>query len=428
MARNWWLGWTRWSRRAVPASECPSGYQSRPGRPLPTAKRPPGSPLLPTALPPHSVRMGRPSVDCRPPGGHQGCPYCRLPLFLLTLLLLTNCRPDPPGGLIPLSPHHSLAFLDSLAAAAAISRDEAQGFFERIQPLDMAIQMGQPLPIGADRTQVLAAYRDFLRADVASFTPQEQKILLRAFRQAFERCEQVSPGFFPDTVFLIKTPGQHYGPSVYYTREKSIIIPQNELARMEAEGLALVMLHELFHLYSRYHPQKREQLYALIGFQHLPQKVRLPDCLLPLLMLNPDGIDSDYALPLELPGGEAALAIPLLLSNAPAYIPSQLYFDYLDFQLFPLQPTDSSFIALTADGCRSPLPPPDSLPAFWAKIGDNTTYIIHPDEILADNFVLLALSKAGRRQPLSPRGRSILEGLQKVLRQGGEAFREPQKY
>lgn len=355
------------------------------------------------------------------------CQHLAGPTILLLLLLLTNCRPESPDRLAQLSPRHSLGFLDSLAAAQAISQDETEGFFEKIQPLDMAIQMGQPLPIGADRAQVLAAYRDFLRADVASFTPQERKLLLRAFRQAFELCEQVSPGFFPDTVFLIKTPGQHYGPSVYYTREKSIIIPQNELARMEVEGLALVMLHELFHLYSRYHPQKREQLYALIGFQRLPQGVRLPDCLLPHLMLNPDGIDGDYALPLELPGGEASLAIPLLLSNAPEYIPSQLYFDYLDFQLFPLQPTDSSFIALTADGCRSPLPPPDSLPAFWTQIGDNTTYIIHPDEILADNFVLLALSKAGRRQPLSHRGRLILEGLEEVLRQESDAFRETQE-
>ena len=30
-------------------------------------------------------------------------------------------------------------------------------------------------------------------------------------------------------------------------------------------------------------------------------------------------------------------------------------------------------------------------PAFYEKIGKNTNYVIHPDEILADNFVHLVM-------------------------------------
>ena len=34
---------------------------------------------------------------------------------------------------------------------------------------------------------------------------------------------------------------------------------------------------------------------------------------------------------------------------------------------------------------------PEKEPAFLDKIGKNTNYIIHPDEILADNFVRLVM-------------------------------------
>jgi hypothetical protein len=358
----------------------------------------------------------------------RGAPYRQLTILLLSILLLTNCRPDPPGDVVTLSPHHTLVFLDSLAAAEAISQDQAEGFFERIQPLDVAIQMRQPLPEAGQREAMLPAYREFLRADVAAFTPGERQRLQRAFRRAFELCQPFRSDFFPDTVLLVKTQGRHYGPSVYYTRERCIVIPQNELGQRDVEALAEVMLHELFHLYSRREPQQREQLYGLLGFQRLGQPVALPACLQQRLMLNPDGMADTYALPLKGPEGETILALPLLLADTSTYLPGRAYFDYLDFRLFPLQAADGAWSVATTPGCRSPLPPPDSLPAFWAQIGDNTTYIIHPDEILADNFVLLALSKDGQRLPLSPRGRLILEGLEEVLQQESDTFREPQEY
>jgi hypothetical protein len=49
------------------------------------------------------------------------------------------------------------------------------------------------------------------------------------------------------------------------------------------------------------------------------------------------------------------------------------------------------------------------VPDFQEKIGRNTTYIIHPEEILADNFVHLVRQ---REKLATPR---IVEELQKVL-------------
>ena len=52
---------------------------------------------------------------------------------------------------------------------------------------------------------------------------------------------------------------------------------------------------------------------------------------------------------------------------------------------------------------------PHKEPAFLEKIGKNTNYIIHPDEILADNFVRLVMED---KDVPTPR---IIEEMRKVL-------------
>ncbi len=49
------------------------------------------------------------------------------------------------------------------------------------------------------------------------------------------------------------------------------------------------------------------------------------------------------------------------------------------------------------------------MPDYFGAIGLNTRYIIHPEEILADNFVLLV---RGERKVRTPR---IIEELERVL-------------
>jgi hypothetical protein len=52
---------------------------------------------------------------------------------------------------------------------------------------------------------------------------------------------------------------------------------------------------------------------------------------------------------------------------------------------------------------------PATVPEYFTAIGLNTRYIIHPEEILADNFTLLV---RGERKVRTPR---ILDELKRVL-------------
>lgn len=342
-------------------------------------------------------------------------------LYLLLSLALLSCRQAPSQSILQLDARHQAVFLDSLQAARAIVQDEAEGFFEKITPLDMAIQMGRPLPDTFSREELLEDYRDFLRRDVESFSEEEEELLRKAFRKAFFLTEKLQPGLFPDTVGLIKTKGLHYGPSVYYTREDYIIIPENELREGNLGGLVQVMLHEVFHIYSRYNPEEQEALYRLIGFEEITEPPVFPDSLARRLLLNPDGISTNYAITLELPGDSLPVsAIPLIVSTQPNYTPAlPQFFAYLDFQLYPIKESAEGYRVVTQSGYRSPLPPPTQIPSFFEQIGDNTDYIIHPDEVLADNFVFLVLAQTGEEDlalsNYSERGREVLRGMRRTL-------------
>ncbi|NET32490.1 MAG: hypothetical protein F6K19_10835 [Cyanothece sp. SIO1E1] len=344
--------------------------------------------------------------------------FIHLAFFAVALLA---CRSNPNQQNneqeLTLSATASIVFLDSLEASAFITADPMQGFFEDITSLDMQIQMQSSYPSTATREEILADYRTLLQRDVTSFSSKEKELLNRVWQKAYEDVTSIQEGLFPDTIRLVKTLAQHYGPGVYYTRGQGIVIPENELYSGNEDGLYDVMLHELFHIWSRLHPAKQKQLYSLIGFRKLPvatRELEMNGALRSRILLNPDGIDYGYTIQLVKEDGHLVDAIPIIISNQSSYNSEQPgFFSYLAFQLFPIEktPDDKYLVVSTAEG----LAPEDLIEGsnFHSIIKDNTGYIIHPDEIMADNFVLWV--KKHRKQ--DPVELSLSEGGQRLLDQ-----------
>ena len=60
--------------------------------------------------------------------------------------------------------------------------------------------------------------------------------------------------------------------------------------------------------------------------------------------------------------------------------------------------------------------PDDAMISFFDQIKFNTQYIIHPDEILADNFMILAMHKKyPDRYSLDEQGLALLEQIKNTL-------------
>ncbi len=338
--------------------------------------------------------------------------------IFLGLAAFYSCRETSrETGILALSGQHKAVFLDSLAASSVITTDTTSRFFERVSPLDMSIQLKRNYPAGAPREDILPDYLQLLRNDVADFNPEEQTLLTGVLREAFQMCQQHAPQVFPGYLQLVKMKENSYGPGVFFTRENAIALPASELVPERRENLLRVILHEIFHIYSRRNPEKRDRLYELIGYEKLPDgpgELRMDSTLRAALLLNPDGMDIGYGIRLHLPAGDTVQAIPVFFAGEPRYNPLKpTFFDHTTFFLFAIEQDTVQSLP----GPRSTLEAEDWLPAYYDRITDNTDYIIHPEEIMADNFALLLLLKTSgmRLQPLSEKGKDLLRRLEEGL-------------
>ncbi len=346
--------------------------------------------------------------------------YQLVSTMAIAVLLLVGCKSKQSLHTLALSPQHQVVFLDSLAAADAIIKDDKERFFDQIGLLDMSIQMKKPLPDEASREEILSDYRHYLRKDVLSFTPSEKALLEKVFKKVYLYCNKLSPNLLGPETKLIKTHGTHYGSTVYYTRENCIVIPKFVLTQGNEDAIYGTMLHELFHIYSRYHEPERNALYALIGYKDIGpvSNLQMDSTLKKRLLLNPDGVDYGYAIKLETEDSPPTLAIPIIKANTDEFLPSRpAFFSYLDFALYKISPPFSRLIKVHNDEKSNTTITSNQMTNYLHQIKDNTNYIIHPDEILADNFMYLIRSK---EQPdyldnFSPEGRKLIEDMGEVL-------------
>lgn len=334
-------------------------------------------------------------------------------VFALSLLL-PACQTTPEvESTIEPSPGKVVQLLDSIQSAQQLQTDSKEGFFEKISTLDMKLQMGIPPDSTIAASVLRQHYPSFLAGQAMPFNAKDRVLLRATFEQAYAFCDSLNPGLLPDTVLVGKMQTDSFGPSVFFTRERAIFIPRNELYEGN-RTLLPVMLHELFHIISRYNPALRTELYALIGYQRLHAPLHFPKPLLEQRLLNPDGISHDYAIELADATGQTKHYISVITADTNSTYPEKRYFDYIDFRLYPLLPTDTGY-TVQPQGVQ-----PEAAPGFFEQIGDNTGYIIHPDEILADNFVLLVLRHANIKgygnRPRSKRGESLLQQMERILK------------
>ncbi len=341
---------------------------------------------------------------------------------LLPFVLLFSCSAQQPLAEVQLSPNTRLMLLDSTEAADAITIDRFDGFFEKVTASEISIQMKRPLRDGETRENLKDEYLQFLKSDVENFTGKETEFVASVMEHVFKTCESVSKDLFPRDLKLIKTKGKHYGDGVYYTRENCIVIPENELENRDKTAFTTTMFHELFHVYSRLNEKKRNQLYGLIGFENIDfQKLILPEGLAARTLFNPDGVNFAQKISLQTKSGQAIEAIPIIYANEVGFKTEKSeFFSYLEFNLFEIKPEGNRWKVVTAaDGFSSTLNLRE-LPDFFRQIKDNTHYIIHPDEVLADNFAFLMQSKhdASVIAKFSEPGKNLINEIEKILISG----------
>lgn len=274
-------------------------------------------------------------------------------------------------------------------------------FVQRLSPFDRSARMK------TDKTVSEAEYLQFVGRNVIDWTSEEMQTVQAAIEAIAPLLRDLRFSW-PPTVQLIKTTGAEEGNAAY-TRATAIVLPKSELGKGQ-DHLKKLISHELFHILSRQNPELREKLYAIIGFTKC-NEIKLPPALERRKITNPDAPRNDHFIRVQIEGQES-LAVPILLSSAETYDVKRggEFFEYLQLQFLAVEKDRGSGNFEPAPAGPSPrLVGAQHISGFMEQVGKNTDYIIHPEEILAENFALLLLHEANVASP------EILQKMKEVL-------------
>lgn len=219
----------------------------------------------------------------------------------------------------------------------------------------------------------------------------------------------------PKEILILLTNGEEESGAAYCRNMDMIVLPITKLGVVDittepsvkdlAKGFFWnkTLKHELYHIISRNNPDMRDKMYRCIGYKNIPDdKVAdLPEHLAHLKITNPDApITKHYIKLRSKDTNDKVRLAPVLLADSSYANDGRSFFDYLQVRFLVL---DNNFSV--TDNMLSY----DDVIGFYDKIGDNTDYIIHPEEILADNYVLLLNHVTDAKSP------EVLKKLLEVL-------------
>jgi hypothetical protein len=295
----------------------------------------------------------------------------------------------------------TVAFADVEEAKQILTKRD--DFVRRMSPFDRAARMK------TDRDVSEEEYLAFVAENILAWNDAEKDRISTAFQSIDAELNALTLPL-PPRVLLIKTTGNEEGNAAY-TRANAIVFPRNDLDA-PLDKIRKTICHELFHILSRANPTLREKLYAVIGFKKCGE-ITFPADLKSQKITNPDAPRNDHCVRVQV-GGEARWAVPVLFSSHEKYNVERggEFFNYLQFRLLLIQRDDDTETALSIDETQKPqLIEVRQVTGFFEQVGRNTGYIIHPEEILADNFALLVLREQNLASP------EIIEKLAAALRE-----------
>ena len=252
----------------------------------------------------------------------------------------------------------------------------------------------------------LAEWKKFVAAEVLPWSAEEIAHVKPAVTVLAEKLKRLKLPL-PEKVLLVHMSGKEEGDAAY-TRANTIFLPSKVLS-YPPERLEDLLCHELFHVLSRHDAETRQRLYGIIGFRAC-EEIPLPAMLKDRKLTNPDAPQINCTIDLKIEG-RVITATPILFANAENYDAEKggSLFRYLTFRLMVVEKKDGKWQSATSGGGPVLLDPP-KVASYLEQIGSNTGYIIHPDEILADNFIKLVKEDKKLNSP------KIVEQMQSVLK------------
>ena len=264
-------------------------------------------------------------------------------------------------------------------------------YIEGLSSFERAAKIKKSGPISTDE------YIKFIQDQAIDWSEEDKTKLSKVIAKAKIKLSHLA-SHLPNNITFIKTTGADEGGAPY-TRGNSVILPKRQVSQ-SIKSLERLFYHELFHIISRNNQQLRDELYSIIGFKPCGV-VKLPDNMMPLRISNPDAPIIEHCIRISFEDKKHWVA-PVLFSRIPKYNPKtgDTFFRYLEFRLMPI---DIKTTKPILNNDKPTLLKPDEAEGFFDQIGRNTSYILHPEETLANNFVFLITEKKDLKNPEIPK-------------------------
>jgi len=211
------------------------------------------------------------------------------------------------------------------------------------------------------------------------------KMIIPMIRENFQVFSRLP---LPNVIYLNLTSGKEEADAAYTRGRHGIFLPRN-MVNWFGDVVGL-LLHETWHIISRNlrynNPQLRHDIYACIGFKPMGHLLEFPSEL-PKIS-NPDAPLLEHYITVTLSDNSVINVLPIIFSKIQQYDPNvhRSFFSLMVIKLLVVkQNSDGQWVI---DRINQPhLRDISGMPKdFWDQIGQNTSYLIHPEETIADNF------------------------------------------
>lgn len=295
-------------------------------------------------------------------------------LLLFVAVCLASCSiEDTPENL----PEDEVQFVDG-TKLIFVSKDEAakimgtsDEYSQALSKFDIASRTYNPA--NSQEQQYLA----FAAAQAQEWEENEIAVMKIKILQVKEKIEKLGLKLnFPSEIKLVKSTLDEEGGVISYTRTNFIV--------MKGDVTENFIIHELFHILTRYNPEKRDELYKTINFTK-SNRISYPDAIKDHIVTNPDAPFLEHTIKLTV-DGEQKEAVFILYTGKD--YESGSFFNQWQQKLMLVEGGANNKTPILVDNAPVLL---DFSAAsdLKEKIGKNTSYTLHPEEILADHFIIL---------------------------------------
>jgi hypothetical protein len=297
------------------------------------------------------------------------------------LLVAMAAVGQPNAGAIPLTAECEVLFATVGEGREILTADDA--FTANLSQFDRQARLK------TDKDVTLVEWKQFVAQHVKAWDTAEVEVISQSLARLKERLAAYRLPL-PPVIRLIRTSGEEEANAAY-TRGAAIAIPP-KVMRYDTKQMDRLLAHELFHIMSRHDGAVRAKLYRIIGFE-VCEPIELPPSLAPRRITNPDAPLTDCTITLKAADGMTYVGAPVLYSSTKQYDAKRggSMFQSMLFRLLVVEQKGGKWQPALHRGEAVVINPNDEQ-AFFDKIGKNTNYIIHPDEILADNFVRMVMA------------------------------------